>query len=229
MTTRVTLNARSREGTGKGAARSLRRAGFVPGVIYGHGLETRACQVEARQLERLMTTSAFESTLIDLKFENGDTSSVLIREVQVHPIRPLVLHVDFLAVRKGEKVKLEVPIRIVGLAPGVKEGGILEHLRHEVEIRCLPTSIPDALELDVSALAIGDSATVSALKGPEGVEVLSEPSAVVVSVVPPAVHKVEAEAEAAVAEAPAEEAEPEVIGRGKAGEEEEEEEAEEEG
>jgi large subunit ribosomal protein L25 len=137
--------------------------------------------------------------------------------------------VDFLAVRKGEKVKLEVPIRIVGLAPGVKEGGILEHLRHEVEIRCLPTNIPDALELDVSALAIGDSATVSALKGPEGVEVLSEPSAVVVSVVPPAVHKVEAEAEAAVAEAPAEEAEPEVIGRGKAGEEEEEEEAEEEG
>jgi large subunit ribosomal protein L25 len=178
--------------------------------------------VEARQLERLMATSAFESTLIDLKFDGGETSSVLIREVQVHPYRPLLLHVDFLAVRKGERVKLQVPIRFVGLAPGVKEGGILEHVRHEIEIRCLPTAIPEALELDVTNLAIGDSATVAALRVAEGVEILSDPNAVIASVVPPAVHKVEAEAEAAVAEAPAETEEPEVIGRGKAAEEEEE-------
>ena len=149
MTMNVTLNAQMRSETGKGAARSLRRDGYIPAVVYGHGEETRACKVETRELERLLSGGAHESTLIDLKLDNGDKSQVLIREVQVHPYRPEILHVDFLAVRKGEKVKLEVPVRLIGEAPGVKEGGIMEHLRHEVEIRCIPSKIPEALELDI--------------------------------------------------------------------------------
>lgn len=218
MATKIKLQARVRTETGKGSARSLRRSGFVPAVLYGHGEETRACKVESKEMERLLTSVPWESTVIDLKLDDGKTSSVLIRDVQIHPYRAEVLHVDFLAVHAGEKVKLEVPIRIVGVAPGVKEGGILEHARHEVEIRCVPAKIPEALELDISELGIGDSITVAQLTPPEGVEILTDPESTILSVVPPSVHRVEEEAEEVVE---AEEAvEPEVIGRGKPAEEE---------
>lgn len=218
MTTKVTLQAKYRNDTGKGAARSLRRQGYIPGVIYGHGEQTRACQVERKQVEKLLTAGKYESTIIDLKLEDGATSSVLIREVQVHPYRSEVLHIDFLAVHKGEKVKLEVPIRLLGVAPGVKEGGIMEHLRHDVEIRCIPAKIPEALEVEISEMGIGDSITVGDLRVPEGVEILTDAAATIASVVPPAVLRVEEEAvaEAEVEGVAEEEAEPEVVGRGKA-------------
>lgn len=218
MTNRVTLKAELRAKTGKSAARALRRAGAVPGVIYGHGEATRACQVDTQQLERLLTSISYENTLIDLKLDDGDTPRVLIREVQIHPSRREILHVDFLAVHKGEKIRLAVPIRLVGAAPGVKEGGIMEHLRHEVEIRCIPAAIPEALEIDVWGMGIGDSLTVADLKVPEGVEVLDDPATTaLISIVPPTVHKVEEEEEVAeeVEVAAEEEAEPEVVGRGK--------------
>jgi large subunit ribosomal protein L25 len=218
MATTLKLQAQARTATGKGAARSLRRQGLVPAVVYGHGEETRACAVEFKQLEKLLSSAAFENTLIDLKLEDGKTSQVLIREVQVHPYRPELLHVDFLAVRKGEKVKLDVPIRLVGLSPGVKEGGIMERLRHEVEIRCVPSAIPEVLEVDVSALSIGDSVTVADLTAPAGVEILSDLESAIATVVPPTVHKEEVPEEVAAEEEEA--AEPELVGRGKAEEEE---------
>jgi large subunit ribosomal protein L25 len=221
MTTRVTLQAKSRTDTGKGAARTLRRQGYIPGVIYGHGEQTRACQVERKQVEKLLTSGSHESTIIDLKLEDGATSSVLIREVQVHPYRSEVLHIDFLSVRKGERVKLEVPVRLVGLSPGVKEGGIMEHLRHEVEIRCIPSKIPEALDLEISEMDIGDSVTVADLEVPEDVEILTDPAATIASVVPPAVRVEEEVAEEVEAEGVVEgEAEPELVGRGKPAEEE---------
>lgn len=223
MTTRVTLEAQLRTETGKGAARSLRREGYVPGVIYGHGEETRACKVDTKELERLLMSGSYESTLIDLKLDNGDMPRVLIREVQIHPCRSEVLHVDFLAVHKGEKVRLEVPVRLDSVARGVKEGGILEHLRYEVEIRCDPDQIPETLELDISDLGIGDSVTVADLMAPPGVEILSDLSVAIAAIVPPTVHKVEEVVEE-VEVVEEEEAEPEVIGRGKAAEEEAEEE-----
>jgi large subunit ribosomal protein L25 len=221
MTTRVTLEAQLRTETGKGAARSLRRQGYVPGIIYGHGEETRACKINTKELERLLTSGSYESTLIELKLDNGDTPRVLIREVQIHPYRSEVLHVDFLAVHRGEKVRLEVPVRLDGVARGVKEGGILEHLRHEVEIRCDPDQIPEALELDISELGIGDSVTVVDLSAPAGVEILSDSSVAIAAIVPPAALKVEEVVEEV--EAVEEKAEPEVIGRGKPAEEEAEE------
>jgi large subunit ribosomal protein L25 len=217
----VTLDAQVRTEKGKGAARVLRREGFIPGVIYGYGEQTHACKVEMKQLEKLLSSGGYESTLIELKLDNGTTYSALIREVQVHPYRSEVLHIDFLAVHKGEKVKLEVSVRLVGVAPGVKEGGIMEYLRHDVEIRCIPSKIPEALELDISEMGIGDTATVANLVQLEDVEIMSDPSAAIVSVVPPAVLKVEEpEEEVAAEEAEEEEAEPEVVGRGKAAEEE---------
>ena len=223
MTNRVTLQAELRVETGKGAARALRRSGSVPGVIYGHGEETRACKVETKELEQLLTSVSYENTLIELKLDNGDTSRVLIREVQFHPYRRQILHVDFLAVHKGEKVRLAVPVRVVGSAPGVKEGGIMEHLRHEVEVRCTPAEIPEALELDVSEMDIGSTLSVADLAVPEGVEVMDDPAAALTSVVPPTVHKVEEEEVVEEVEVAAEEGvEPEVVGRGKPAEGEEE-------
>ncbi|UCF20923.1 MAG: 50S ribosomal protein L25/general stress protein Ctc [Gemmatimonadota bacterium] len=210
---KVKLEAKLRSETGKSAARELRRQGYVPAVLYGHGEETRACKIEIKQLEKLLQSGSHESTLIDLKLDKGKTSQVLIREVQVHPYRPEVLHIDFLAVHKGEKVRLEVPIRLVGVAPGVKEGGIIEHLRHDVEIRCIPSAIPEALEVEISGLGIGDSVSVADLRPSEGVEILSDADSTIAAIVPPTVHKVE-ELEA-VALAAEEEVEPELVGRGK--------------
>jgi len=198
----------------------MRRAGFVPGIIYGHGEETRACKVDAKELERLVTSVAFESTIIDLKLDDGDIPQVLIREIQIHPYRSELLHVDFLAIRKGEKVKLSVPVQITGVAPGVKEGGIMEHLRHEVEIRTIPSRIPDVLELDSSEMGIGDQLTVADIVVSDDVEILTDISAAIAQVVPPTVHKVEEE-EVEEVEGELEEgvAEPELVGRGKAEEE----------
>jgi large subunit ribosomal protein L25 len=220
MSTQTTLSALSRSGTGKGAARTLRRTGLVPAIVYGHGEETRACSVNRKELERVITTRGYESTLIELKLDDGKSQNVLIREVQIHPYRPEVLHVDFLAVHKGEKVKLEVAVRLLGEAPGVKEGGIMEHLRHEVEIRCIPSKIPEALEFDISELGIGDGVTVGDLTVLEDVEILTDSTATIASIVPPTVHKVEEPVEG-LEEVEEEAAEPELVGRGKAAEDEE--------
>lgn len=226
---KVSLKAEKRSATGKGAARQLRRQGFVPAVVYGYGEETRHVQVETKEMERLISAGGFESQLIDLKVD-GETARVLIREVQVHPYRPELLHIDFLAVHKGEKIYLEVPVRLVGVAPGVKEGGILEHVRRELEIRCEPDAIPEALEIDISALTIGDSVSVRDIPVPPGVEIQEEPSRTIAAVVPPTVIKEpepeEEELELELVEG--EEAEPELVGRRKEAEEEEGEEEEEE-
>ena len=217
----VKLEAQLRTGRGKGPARAMRREGFVPGIIYGHGEDTRACKVNAKELERLVTSVPYESTIIDLKLDDGNTPSVLIREMQIHPFRPEVLHVDFLTVRKGEKVKLSVPVHLTGVAPGVKEGGIMEHLRHEVEIRSIPSKIPEALEFDVSEMEIGDQVMVADLVADDEVEMLTELTAAIAQLVPPIVHKIDEEVEEEVAvEGEEEMAEPEVVGRGKAAEEE---------
>lgn len=184
MADRVSLKVEPREMTGKGAARSLRREGFVPGVIYGHGRETQECKVDTTEIEKVLTSISWENTIIDLKLDGGATP-VLIREVQIHPFKPEVLHVDFLVIRKGEKLRVEVPIRLVGHAPGVEEGGIMEQPRHEVEIRCDPDAIPEVLELDVSGLEVGDSLSIGDLVVPPGVEILDEPERTICAVVPP--------------------------------------------
>jgi large subunit ribosomal protein L25 len=220
MSTNVTLEAKLRTETGKGAARTIRRDGYIPAVVYGHGAETRACKIPTKDFERLVATGSHESTLIDLKMDDGDLASVLVREVQIHPYRAEILHVDFLAVRKGEKVKLDVPVRLLGIAPGVKEGGIMEHLRHDVEIRCVPAKIPEALEFDITEMDIGDNLTVADLEAPEGVEILDDPGTTIASIVPPAVLKVEEEVEEVEAVEGEEPAEPELVGRGKTAEDE---------
>lgn len=183
-----TLNAQHRTERGKGAARKLRSEGLIPAVVYGHGEETRALSVDAHELEVLFSKISVENTIINLKIaEEKAEVPALVREVQNHPVRPLVLHVDFYQIHAGVAVEVDIPLRLIGSAVGVREGGILEHVVHELPIRCLPDRIPSVLELDVSGMEMGDSLHVSDIVLPEGVEALLDPERTVCAVVAPAV------------------------------------------
>jgi large subunit ribosomal protein L25 len=182
-----TLRATPRTTHGKNAARALRRSGRVPGVVYGHGGEGRAISIDALEAERLLASISVENTLIDLMVEGGAPTRALIREVQWHPVSPVLLHLDFLEVHAGEKVKLHVPIRLVGLAVGVDmHGGILDQSLYDLEIECLPNQIPEVAEVDVSALDVGGVLRVRDVALPN-VKILNDPDVTVVSVVPPTV------------------------------------------
>ena len=215
----VSFNATAREKGGKGAARQLRARGQVPAVIYGHGREPMSLSLNARDLDKLLGHIQAESTVIEVTVE-GHTAKTLIREIQRHPIKRQILHVDFQALVAGEKVIVSIPIVLTGTAEGVKlEGGVLEQPLRELEIEVDPSNIPDHVELDVTNMMIGDSLHVSDLKVPEGVEIQDDPeTSVAVLAAPravveetPAAEGVEGAAEGA--------AEPEVIGKGPSDEE----------
>jgi large subunit ribosomal protein L25 len=221
MATTATITATNRDQTGKGAARTFRREGRVPGILYGHGEESVALSVDARELERLVHSVSIENTIVDLAFEGGrQPVKVLIREIQRHPTRDQYLHVDFFHVAMDEKISVAIPVIVVGVPIGVKDkGGMLDHQLRELEVFCLPGEIPEKIEVDVSALDIGDSIHVQDLAVPEGVEVETDLERSVVAVLAPAVVPVEEEAAVAPEGEPTE---PELIGKRKAEEGEEE-------
>lgn len=221
MATNTTLSAQPRAEYGKSAARKLRATGRVPAVVYGHGEPTRELSVDAHELERLFAKVHYENTVLTLQID-GEAAPVkaLVREVQRHAYRDIVLHVDFHQIHADEKVHVSVPVRLVGAAPGVKAGGLLQHTLTDIEVQCLPDDIPDHFDVDVSGLDIGDSIHVSDIAVPEGVTFLEDAERSVCSVIPPTVvAATEDDLEAAEA-ADAAEAEPEVIGREREDEEE---------
>jgi large subunit ribosomal protein L25 len=197
MAKEVKLRAEKRDGRGKEAATRLRNTGRVPVVLYGKGTESLSLSVEAHEARLLFQSISVENTIIGLEIE-GESKPVqaLIREIQAHPYRPVLYHVDFYRIREGEKLELEIPVHLIGIPEGVRtSGGILQQSIHEVQVRCLPTEIPSSLDFDVTSLLIGGTVHVSDLKVSEGVEILIDPDQVVCSVVLP-----KAEAPAAPAE-----------------------------
>src|SRR5690242_6037808 len=181
----VSFTAQPRENTGKGAARSLRARGQVPAVIYGHDIQPKSLSLNARDLDKMLGHIQAESTVIEVTVD-GQTSKTLIREIQRHPIKRQILHVDFQALVAGEKVTVNIPITLLGIPEGVKlEGGVLEQSLRELEIEVDPSSIPDHVELDVSNLKIGDSLHVSDIKLAEGVTILDDPETSVAVVAAP--------------------------------------------
>lgn len=192
------LAAEKREGTGKGVARKLRASGRVPGVLYGHGMEPIGLSVDARELLHLFHTGAGTNVLVDLVVDGADHLA-MPREVQRDHIKGRFIHVDFLVVRRDEKITVSVPIRVVGESVGVKAGGVLEHHLWDVQVECLPTDVPEAIEADISALEIGSGLRVSDLIVPRGATILTNADESVVAVAQPQM-AVEVE-EAAVAEA----------------------------
>ena len=209
------LSASARSTAGKGAARSLRSAGQIPAVIYGHAREPQSLAVPTREFEKLLEKVSAESTVIELDV-GGSVARTLIREIQRHPFKKQILHIDFQELVAGEKVSVNVPIVLTGTPEGVRlSGGILSQVMSELTILVDPVNIPRRIEADVTNVAIGHSLHVSDLKVPEGIEVLDEADATVAVVSAP---KVEVEATPA-AEGAETSGEPELIRKTKADEE----------
>src|SRR3954470_2161586 len=153
----VSLAAKTRDTIGTGNARKLRQSGEVPAVIYGHSREPQSLSLVSRDIEKLLTQIAGTSTVVELNVD-GASSRTLIREVQRHPVKRQVLHVDFQELVAGEKVTLRVPLRFHGTPIGVREnGGILEETMHQISLRVDPSTIPDHIDVDVAGLTIGHS------------------------------------------------------------------------
>ena len=173
----VSLAAKARDTIGTGNARKLRQAGEVPAVIYGHSREAQSLSLNSRDLEKLLTQIAGTSTVVELTMD-GKTARTLIREVQRHPFKRQVLHVDFQELVAGEKVTLRVPLRFHGTPVGVREsGGILEETMHQISLRVDPASIPDHIDVDVTPLTIGHSIHIRDLQLPAGAEIMDDEDA----------------------------------------------------
>jgi large subunit ribosomal protein L25 len=180
------LTAALRSTQGKGAARSMRRAGLVPAVIYGHNREAESLQVDAVQLSRLLQAIGLTAAMVDVTIGERAPVKALIREIQRNPVRPSdLLHLDLYEVRADEKITVEVPVQLTGVPDGVRNsGGVLDHLIHKLTIKVFPADLPDRIEVDVTSLGIGQQVYVRNLVVPNA-EILNEPSQAVCTVVPP--------------------------------------------
>jgi large subunit ribosomal protein L25 len=184
MADQVTLTAESREGRGKGEGRRLRRAGRVPAVAYGAGLDATPVSVDALELYHALRTDAGLNALIRLEVD-GDTHLTLARQLQRHPVRREIMHVDFVVVDRTRKVTVDVPINLVGNAPGADEGGVVDQVRFDVPVEVLPLEVPDSIDLDISDMQVGDVKRLGDLNLPEGVELLDDLEYAVVSLYVP--------------------------------------------
>jgi large subunit ribosomal protein L25 len=205
------LNAKLRETRGKGFAKRTRREGNVPGILYGEGNEPVTLEVNFKDFYHVTHTRAGTNVILDLRIEGSGRSEckAIIREIQYHPVRRDVLHVDFQEISMTKEVHVNIPVHVTGESIGVKtKGGVLEILHRDVEVRCLPADIPESLTVDVTELDVGDSLQVKDLTFDLG-EIIDEPETTVVTVVaptvieekPPVEEEVAAEAEEGAEEA----------------------------
>ncbi len=224
----MTIKVEKREQTGKNANRQLRALGALPAVVYGDKKEPVPITIDRKKVIELLKKGGGENAVFKLELAGTKASRhAMIRDLQVDPISRRIIHIDFQRIDLKQKVKVEVPIQLVGEPTGVKnEGGVLDFVTREIEVECLPNDIPPALEIDVSALAIGDHIEAKDIPLPESVELMEEPERVIVAVshsrVAAEIEELEAEGAAAdelLIEAQVDE--PEVIGKGKEAEDEE--------
>jgi len=207
MKTSFELVAEFRGNQGKGASRRLRREGKVPAILYGGHSDARALSLSHQKLIIMLENERFYSTILNLKV-GEQTQAAILKDVQRHPYKNAIVHVDFQRVEDNEKIRISIPLHFVGAAvsPGVKtQGGLVSHMRTEVDVSCLPKDLPEFIEVDLSKLGLNESIHLSQLKVPEGVELLAlakEDSAVV------AIHSPRAEEPEAAAAGAAEGAAP---------------------
>ena len=214
MAQQANIQAQTRSQTGKGAARTLRRTGKVPGVIYGHDRPSEAVTVETLALSQLLGSISAATTIVDVTVDQRAPVKALIREIQRDPLRPVnILHLDLYEVKADEKVTVSVPVRLVGIPDGVRNfGGVLDQVLYSLEVEVLPADIPDHIDLDVTNLAIGHSLFVRDVSL-EKARILNPPESPVCSVVAPRTEEAPAVVPEAEAAAPAE---PELIRKPKA-------------
>ncbi len=217
---RIKLDAQIREEVRKNKVKKLRKLDFVPACLYKEGKETKNIKVDKKSLSEVLHTKAGENVIVDLLLSDEKTKNarpVMIKEVQYHPIKSEILHVDFNEISLTKSIEIKVPIVTKGDPEAVtKEDGTIEHVMWEIEVECLPTNIPEQIEVQVGELKIGDKIHVKDLSVPPGVKILSDPEQTVLSAEPPHVEEVAEE----VPEEGEEGTEPEVIKKGKKEEEE---------
>ena len=175
------LAAARREPSNSRATRRLRRAGLVPGIVYGGGEEPIPFEIDARELRN---TLAKASAVIDFQLDGAATEPVVLKELVRHPVTGATTHLDLLRVNLNVKIQTQVTVEVTGAeeAPGVVEGGILEHILREVTVEALPNEIPEVITLDVSDLGVAGTVTLNALTAPQGVEIIGDPEAAVVTI-----------------------------------------------
>ncbi len=204
------LNVETRKEVGKKSTKQLRRDGKVPGVYYIHGEESIALTLDEKKLRDAIYSDA---NVIDLQFDSGKKAQCVIRDIQWHPVYDNPIHVDLLGIKLGEKITVDIPVRLTGESVGAKqEGGVLQHIIREISIECLPKNIPEYFELDITNLKIGDSIRVEDI-AMDNMTLLTDPSQSIVTVRPPTIIKEET-AEEGIEEGAEEAAtEPEVVGQ----------------
>jgi large subunit ribosomal protein L25 len=207
MKTSFELVAEFRETQGKGASRRLRHEGKVPAILYGGHSDARALTLSHQKLAIMLENERFYSTILSLKV-GDETQAAILKDVQRHPFKNAIMHIDFQRVEENEKIRISIPLHFKGAAvsPGVKsQGGIVSHLRTEVELSCLPKDLPEFIEVDISGLSLNESIHLSQLKVPPGVQLvdLAKEDAAVVAIHSPRAEEPEPTAAAAAA-APAE-------------------------
>jgi len=194
----IVLEAELREGKGRASSKDLRESGYLPAVVYFHGKDALSVKILRGALLKLVHQYRLESVIINLKIKDDKKAKgrpCLVKEIQYHPVREDIIHVDFNEISLTEAIKVNVPIQVKGEAIGVKqEGGSLEHLLWEIEVECLPTNIPKDIQVDITALKMGDAIHVKDIVFPEGIKPLNDPSAVVLHVVAPMKEEAPAEA-----------------------------------
>jgi len=205
---KIDLKVTARETTGNGAARELRREGLIPAILYGPKAEPLKLSVTTKELENILKTSNIGQVLLNLLIQNGKQKSrtAMIKELQTQPVSGNLLHVDFYEVAMDQKIKISIPVVTKGQAQGVEEGGVLQLVRHEVEIFCFPNNIPESLEVDVTGMSIGDSKHIDEVSIDESFELADEANFTIVTVLSP---KAEEEEEVEEEEGEGEEAEEE--------------------
>jgi len=201
---KIVLKAEAREATGKKVAKDLRSKGLIPANVYKGGKGATSLQVAAGDLSEVLRTKAGENVIITLKISGEGSQkdkTVVIKEIQREPIKNRILHVDFNEISLTEAIKVNVPLVSHGDPVGVKvDGGVLEHVMRELQVECLPTAIPEKLEVEVAELKIGDSIFVKDIKAPEGVKILNDGELIAMIVKPPKVEAPKEEVAEAVAE-----------------------------
>jgi len=188
---RPILTAEIREGVGKEKAKKLRAKGLIPAIFYGPRSQTISLVIESKELSKALQTEAGENVLIDLDIRKGSQSDrkvVMLKDIQIDPLKRTTLHTDFFEVAMDEMVTVEVPVHLTGKPEGTKMGGILEQVRRVIEIQCLPGDIPKSIDIDVSPLKIGDSIHVQDIKV-EKAKIILETNFTIATVVPPVVEE----------------------------------------
>lgn len=207
MSNDTSLTVEPRENLGKQGAKQLRRSGWIPAVIYGGEADSVPVKINEQNLEYLLRHTHL-TTLIDLTIEGGESTKALVRDAIRHPLTDQLVHIDLLRVTERSRVHISVPVELIGEPVGIEEGGVLDHVLHELSIECAAMNIPDTITVDVSGLSIGDNVSVSDLEVPDGIRVLTDSDQTVATVSYPEIITEETEEE----EEGEELTEPELVG-----------------